>query len=132
MALKTIGGFKVDESDLDKTNPSLRGIFVVPELSNNSSKSMNYDTYVRDLFKSRGAPISWVNERDIEDKAVNVDSAMGSDMEPDYRSLIKTLPTVNMTKRWMIYHETYGDHSDMRKYSKTKALVLEIVSGKYD
>lgn len=117
------GGFEVSSSDLNQTSPNLRGMHTVGFLSE------SYDSDVRSRFANAGNPISWWDYADIEDGAVNIDSAMGSDKDPDYNG---TLPTLTMKQRWYIFHETYGDHSLMRKYSTLQNLTANILSGLWD
>jgi hypothetical protein len=117
------GGFKASAGDLNATSPSQRGVFTVGQLSG------SYDADMRTRFANAGNGISWFSYADIEDDVVNIDSAMGSDHEPDYDG---TLPTLSMQHRWYVIHETYGNHSDMRKYSTVQSLVYNVQQGGYD
>ncbi|PAQ13339.1 hypothetical protein CD798_15605 [Bacillaceae bacterium SAOS 7] len=127
------GGFNVDASDLNKTEPNLRGIRVVKHLDNNGiEQSVNYDQYVRDLFEAHGQKINWLDERDIQDGAVNIDSALGSDMDPDYWKKIGALPSVSILNRWLILDNEFGKHSPMRKYDPVQEKVAEILSRQVD
>ncbi|MCX7570771.1 hypothetical protein OS242_12460 [Tumebacillus sp. DT12] len=117
------GAFQASAGDLNATYPSQRGVWSVGQLSG------SYDTDVRNRFKNAGNEISWWSYADVEDGVVNIDSAMGSDQEPDYDG---TLPKVSIFKRWYIFHETYGDHSGMRKYSTVQNMVYNIQQGSYD
>ncbi|ARU61561.1 hypothetical protein CBW65_11475 [Tumebacillus avium] len=116
------GAWKAGASDLNATSPSQRGVWTVGQLSG------SYDTDVRNRFANAGRSISWFSYADIGDTVVNIDSAMGSDQEPDYDG---TLPKVSIYKRWYVFHETYGDHSGMRKYSTVQNLVTDVLKGFY-
>ena len=117
------GGWKTDATDLNATSPSQRGVWSVGKLAG------DYDADVRTRFANAGRSISWLSYADIGDTAVNIDSAMGSDKDPDYDG---TLPTLTFHKRWYIFHETYGSHSPMRKYSTVQNMVASILGGGYD
>ncbi|MGB8955728.1 MAG: hypothetical protein WCC10_10150 [Tumebacillaceae bacterium] len=117
------GGFKADAGDLNATSPSQRGVWTVGKLTG------SYDSDVRTRFANAGNTISWLSYADLGDTAVNIDSAMGSDKDPDYSG---TLPTLTFQKRWYIFHETYGQHSSMRKYSTVQNLVTSVLAGSYD
>ena len=88
-----IGEWEVDAADLNATSPSLRGVWSVGKLTG------SYDSDVRTRFANAGRSISWLSYPDIGDTAVNIDSAMGSDKDPDYDG---TLPTLTFHKRWYI------------------------------
>ncbi|HEU4965677.1 MAG TPA: hypothetical protein VFV52_17850 [Bacilli bacterium] len=117
------GGFEVSAGDLNATSPNLRGVWSVGKLAG------SYDQDVRDRFAAAGNGISWWSYADIEDSWVNIDSAMGSDHEPDYDG---TFPTLDYRERWYVFHETYGDHSAMRKYYLVQNLVSDMLKGYRD
>jgi pimeloyl-ACP methyl ester carboxylesterase len=117
------GGFNASAGDLNATSPSQRGVWSVGKLTD------SYDADVRTRFANAGNAISWFSYGDIGDTAVNIDSAMGSDKDPDYSG---TLPTLTFQKRWYIFHETYGEHSPMRKYSTVQNLATSVLAGSYD
>lgn len=114
------GGFKASSTYLNAAG--LRGVYSVGTLSG------SYDRDVRNRFSSKGVTVTY---GDIGDTAVNIDSAMGSDKDPDYSGTKATMST-NVKKRWYIFHETYGQHSDMRKYSTVKSLISSTLKGYYD
>lgn len=117
------GGFEASSGDLNATSPSQRGVWSVGHLSG------SYDADVRNRFKNAGNEISWWSYADVEDGWVNIDSAMGSDKEPDYNGSFATL---SFRERFYIFHETYGDHSKMRKYSTVQNLVSDMLKGYRD
>ncbi|HZH59191.1 MAG TPA: hypothetical protein VEY70_06405 [Metabacillus sp.] len=110
------GGFKASATALNSSG--LRGLFTTAYVVPYNSSSINYDSYydyVRDKFAQKNVFLSG----DIEDGPVNIDSALGSDRDPDQTAYTK-LPTLSIEKRYLIFHETYGDHSKMREYQSVK------------
>jgi len=119
------GGFTASAGDLNATSPIQRGLWSgVAHLP-----TSNYDTDVRNRFKNAGNEISWASYADVEDGWVNIDSAMGSDREPDYDG---TLTTLTVRERFYLFHETYGDHSAMRKYAPLQNMVDNVLKGLRD
>jgi len=116
------GGFTASATDLNATSPSQRGLWTgVPHLP-----TSNYDANVRTRFANAGRSLSWMSYADVEDGWVNIDSAMGSDREPDYNG---TLPTLTVRERFYLFHETYGDHSKMRKYGALQNYATDALKG---
>lgn len=66
---------------------------------------------------------------DLEDGPVNIDSALGSDLDPE-EDFGK--PSVKMNYRIMIWDDVYGQHSAMRKHPKTPYYVARAIDGVYD
>jgi hypothetical protein len=116
-----LGGF-----DPSSVPSSLIGFKDAPPLTGTTS---SYDSHVRSTFKAAGQTISWWSYADIEDGAVNMDSAMGSDQDPDYDG---TLPKLSVTMRFYMFHSTYGDHSAMRKHPDTDNRTAQIFAGSWD
>ncbi|MBY6036899.1 hypothetical protein KUV80_09550 [Fictibacillus nanhaiensis] len=116
-----LGGF--NPSDVPS---SLIGYKQAPHLTGITS---HYDDHVRSTFKAAGKTLSWWSYADIEDGAVNIDSAMGSDQDPDYNG---TLQKLSVTKRFYLFHSTYGDHSAMRKHPETDNRTSQIFAGSWD
>lgn len=64
---------------------------------------------------------------DIDDGffGVNIDSALGSDRDPDYNG---NLPTLDMANRIYIFHSDYGGHTEMTNYPRVHNMVYNIVN----
>jgi hypothetical protein len=118
----TIGGFDPASSDINST---LRGFKQVGWLSG------SYDQDVRSRFSNAGITLSQSEYPDIEDGSltVDIDSALGSDDDPDYNG---TLQKVTINDRFYLFHETYGDHSLMRKHPSSDSYAASILAGNFD
>ncbi|WP_126428384.1 lipase family alpha/beta hydrolase [Brevibacillus marinus] len=86
----------------------------------------SWDYYVRYKFQD-DYPLSRVDYPVISDNVVPIDSALGSDQD-----WFDPLPSVLMHKRYIIFHNKYGGHSEMRKYSELRDLIVEILQGDDD
>ncbi|UYZ12883.1 alpha/beta hydrolase [Brevibacillus sp. WF146] len=66
---------------------------------------------------------------DIEDGPVNIDSALGSDYDPeeDFGD-----SPVEMNTRFLIWDDEFGGHSTMRKHPRTPFYVEKALTGTYD
>jgi hypothetical protein len=118
-----VGGFDPYSTDINNT---LRGYHSVGKLST------SYDYDVRYRFKTQGIGLSGYS--DIEDGSftVNIDSALGSDDDPDYAGTMTTLAKLTINDRFYIFHETYGDHSKMRKHPDSDNYAAGILAGNFD
>jgi hypothetical protein len=90
--------------------------------------SSSYDQDVRDRFAAAGEDVSGYG--DIGDGWVDIDSAEGSDQDPDFTGT--RLVNLNINNRFYISHETYGDHSGMRKHPDSDNYAAGILAGNYD
>lgn len=126
------GGFLVDAATLEITG--LRGVHPVDKIENISTAT-SYHEDVDNRFKAKDPAHALVWDEmypEIEDGGltVNIDSALGSDKDPEYNTLFFTpLPTLDMTQRWYIFHESYGGHSEMRRYWIVQDLVYRVLNG---
>ncbi|WP_257348277.1 hypothetical protein [Pseudalkalibacillus decolorationis] len=120
----TIGGFDPSSGHLPS---SLSGYQTVGDLSNKNY--ISFDTDVRETFKAHGQRLSWWSYADIEDGAVNMDSALGSDQDPDYDG---TLTKLVVNNRFYVFDPSYGGHSAMRKHPDTDNYVAGILEGSWD
>ncbi|MFC4769967.1 esterase/lipase family protein [Effusibacillus consociatus] len=111
------GGF---DPGYDKINDKVRGFNFVGWLSG------SYDKDVRNRFLNAGISLTY---EDITDDVINIDTAMGSDQDPDYNF---NLPKIAANDRVYLFHETYGNHSKMRKYPYMDDYVAQMLEGSWD
>ncbi|WP_139491765.1 alpha/beta fold hydrolase [Brevibacillus dissolubilis] len=122
-------GFAGDFNDFYASG--IRGVYFTGTGVPTDAKS--WDAYVRKKFQVAGRTLS---QSDIGDHAVNIDSALGSDYEPDYNNsssgIRGGLDSVTMVSRYLIFDEVYGDHSKMRKQARVRTKIVEILAGSDD
>ncbi|WLD92620.1 triacylglycerol lipase [Alkalihalobacillus sp. AL-G] len=92
----------------------------------------SYHQDVTDLFNQSGMFFSSTPE--IHDTWVNIDTALGSDDDKMDNNGISpgTLPKVNMHKRWYLFDEVYGNHSEMTEHADADNETYMVLSGQYD
>lgn len=125
-----IGAWEKDDGIPD----AIENKFLVAPNLNGTPNNVNYSYHdaVTDLFNQHGMYFSSTPE--IEDTWVNMDSALGSDDDKMDNNGISpgSLPKINMHKRWYIFDDIYGDHSEMTDHADTDNITYSVLSGGYD
>lgn len=119
------GGFDGNAQDFDQSG--LRGLYYTGTGVQEDWSSWDY--YVRLKFQNQGYILTW---SDFGDNLVNIDSALGSDYDPDYYPASGGLSPIRMVSRYLIFDDYYGDHSKMRKNSEVRQMVVDVLAGSDD
>lgn len=108
-----------------------RGIYAttygIPHYSSGWGTINDWDEYVETKYYDKFGEDHGYS--DVEDGWVNIDSAWGSDQDPDADYGEDNVP---MVRRFMVWHNVYGQHSDMKKYDELIYYVHLSALGNYD
>lgn len=121
------GGWKPSYNTLVGNFGDLRNIYATGVGIGPGNLYSSWNEYVNEKYYDNTG--NYPLYGDIEDGPVNIDSALGSDYDPE-ESFGED--PVGMNKRFLIWDNVYGDHSGMRLHPRMPFYVEKALTGSYD